>query len=784
MLNNISKIASALKASLSRLTGEGRGEGISVKSTSNWDRPYRSDSSTPAKLTNAYQQSVWVYAAVRTLAESVANIPFVLTSLSSSDLRASAPLRDTSSFRRRSPDDLIQSGPAHTLLQRPNPQMDKFAFWEILVTWLMLRGKVAVAAVDSLGNPIPLTPSPVGRERAGVRVSQLVIIPPDRLRPIVDRHELLGYQYTPGVNDPRLTSSLLPNEILLIRLPNIQDIYDGQSPLAVAQIAAETDYASALFMQGTMKNNADTGLIVKTDQTLSDEQREAMFAAIRARKRGGGAADRPLILESGLDVTKPTISSADLQYLENRKFNRQEICAVFGVPQDLLGFSEDANRSVGESSRLNFIENRVLPLCRRLESALQPLIAALGPYQAWFDCDDLPVMQSARRARVDTATKLWTLGVPFNDINDLLDLGFPEYPWHEIGYLPFSVSPAVGSSLESPESPASLPSPANNTPDTAEALDALQDSLSRLASTSRPAPRAPLPAACCSHLPQHDATLSARARLKTGKLRRYFWEQRTRVLAALENSTLGKSASSPLSASAPLREPSDPSSAATHHSPLTTHRSSIADIFNEPDETRRLLAALKPALLADLEYAAGQLWQELGVPAEFSLPPEKAITFLQSRSNMISGINQTTFRKIQDELSAGLSAGETQQELQNRLKAVFNHASDFRAETIANTETQIALGKGRFIGMEEAGVEKKQWLTSNLENVRASHLDAEQRSLQGIPLDEPFSNGLMHPGDPSGPADEVINCRCTMVAVLPEKGLTSKQFPANPRNAL
>ena len=30
-------------------------------------------------------------------------------------------------------------------------------------------------------------------------------------------------------------------------------------------------------------------------------------------------------------------------------------------------------------------------------------------------------------------------------------------------------------------------------------------------------------------------------------------------------------------------------------------------------------------------------------------------------------------------------------------------------------------------------------------------------------LDEPFSNGLMFPGDPAGGAAEVVNCRCALL---------------------
>lgn len=54
----------------------------------------------------------------------------------------------------------------------------------------------------------------------------------------------------------------------------------------------------------------------------------------------------------------------------------------------------------------------------------------------------------------------------------------------------------------------------------------------------------------------------------------------------------------------------------------------------------------------------------------------------------------------------------------------------------------------------------KQWDATMDANTRESHqmVDGEIRE-----LDEKFSNGLMYPGDPSGNAAEVINCRCILL---------------------
>ncbi|WP_280421158.1 phage minor head protein [Nocardia carnea] len=59
----------------------------------------------------------------------------------------------------------------------------------------------------------------------------------------------------------------------------------------------------------------------------------------------------------------------------------------------------------------------------------------------------------------------------------------------------------------------------------------------------------------------------------------------------------------------------------------------------------------------------------------------------------------------------------------------------------------------------------KQWLSLHDGRTRASHVHADR---QRVPLDAKFRVGghyLEFPGDPNGPADEVINCRCVVVVL-------------------
>jgi len=100
--------------------------------------------------------------------------------------------------------------------------------------------------------------------------------------------------------------------------------------------------------------------------------------------------------------------------------------------------------------------------------------------------------------------------------------------------------------------------------------------------------------------------------------------------------------------------------------------------------------------------------------------------------------------------------------------AIYNFVDDpkfykWQSMRIARTETTIAMN----LATNQAGVESgvlidKEWISAGDGKERPTHaeLNGEQ-----VDMNEPFSNGLMYPGDPSGDAGEVINCRCTFLQI-------------------
>ncbi len=361
------------------------------------------------RLTSAYEQVVWVYRAINVLAEQVANVPF----------RFSTGLPGG--------ENLIQGGPLAEFYARPNPQLNRFQYWELRVMWLMLRG-------ECFRVPIFERDAGTGRRRLAA-----VLLPdPARFVPVVEDHQLLGWRYTGcGTREPLCSQVFLPEEVWFEKLPNPFDFWRGLPPLALARVAAETDYAAGTFMKELMENNGEAGLIVRAEKPLTPSQEEQLRATLRQRKRGGGFPDRAIVVAACNEIVRPQLLSSDLQFLENRKFSRTEICAAFGVPEEIVATTDAAKYDVMSGARLNFIENRVAPFCRRLEAEEMVTVRSLEARAVgWFDLESLPILQEARRARLATAKAGFDMGIPFNDLNQVLDLGFRPLPWGNDGYLP------------------------------------------------------------------------------------------------------------------------------------------------------------------------------------------------------------------------------------------------------------------------------------------------------------------------------------------------------------
>ncbi len=182
--------------------------------------------------------------------------------------------------------------------------------------------------------------------------------------------------------------------------------------------------------------------------------------------------------------------------------------------------------------------------------------------------------------------------------------------------------------------------------------------------------------------------------------------------------------------------------------------------------------------------------QGQGLPLAFPIDQEAMVRAVQLDSKISKGLYShlgedvaRLKRIIASDVSRGISTGMTFKQIAGQIKGkmVGNYDKQpggayYRALTIARTEghriqcqsAMDACYKAKDIGADVV----KQWDSTLDARTRESHqqVDGEIRE-----LDEKFSNGLMFPGDPSGGAAEVINCRCALLQRA-RKALENEEF--------
>lgn len=162
--------------------------------------------------------------------------------------------------------------------------------------------------------------------------------------------------------------------------------------------------------------------------------------------------------------------------------------------------------------------------------------------------------------------------------------------------------------------------------------------------------------------------------------------------------------------------------------------------------------------------------QGQGIPLLMPIDQEAMVRAVQLDSKISQGLysrlgeDVTKLKRlIASDVSRGISTGMTFKQIAGQLKAKTNIGYN-NAVRIARTEghriqcqsTMDACYKAKDIGADVV----KQWDSTLDARTRESHqaVDGQIRE-----LDKPFSNGLMFPGDPSGGAAEVVNCRCALL---------------------
>ncbi|MCG9094450.1 phage portal protein [Laribacter hongkongensis] len=272
------------------------------------------------------------YACIRNISEDMAKLPLHLYKrLPRGKERASAH-------------------PLYALLNTaPNDWQTSFEFVEMLTAHMLLRGNGYARIVRGFGG----------------KVLELLPLHPDRMT-VKQLDDLsLSYKYRTARGG---TVTLDPADVFHLRGLSLDGVV-GVSPLTYARESFGLALAAEEHGARQFAGRAVGPGVFKSTRKLTEQGRENLSRSF-AEKGGLGNSNAPLILEDGLEWVSLGIKPADLQYIETRKFQVEEIARLYRMPMHKIGQLDKATFSNIEHQSQEYVSDTLLPWARRWEQAI------------------------------------------------------------------------------------------------------------------------------------------------------------------------------------------------------------------------------------------------------------------------------------------------------------------------------------------------------------------------------------------------------------------------------
>jgi HK97 family phage portal protein len=284
----------------------------------------------------------------------------------------------------------LKSHPLLEILDHPNPQMSKGAFFHALYNYMMISGNAFLQATG------PKDQAP----------SELYLLRPDRMAVLAGKGTLpSGYRYSVNNQTMDFPVDRINGRSRILHVKSFHPLNDwyGLSPVEAAAYSIDQHNQSGAWNQALLQNGArpSGALVVRGDKTggaaLSEDQYTRIKQQIDDQFTGAANAGRPILLEGGLEWKEMSMSPRDMDFIQAKHASARDIALAFGVPPQLLGIPGDNTYANLQEARLALWEQTVIPMVEHTFDALTGWFQGLFNERVVLEPDMDNVMALATR---------------------------------------------------------------------------------------------------------------------------------------------------------------------------------------------------------------------------------------------------------------------------------------------------------------------------------------------------------------------------------------------------
>ena len=543
--------------------------------------------------------------------------------------------------------NVIEDPALTKLIETPNPLTTWYEFKEMSIWFLLLTGtSYAIKTYDNVSS--------FNKKQA----TQLWLINPMVIQPNVSRDTGLLTDYVLH-RGTRHEKHVEIDDIFQVKLPNPLNQFEGMGKIQANEELYNIEKAAQHYNWKFFVQGGSPEFAILSESGLDNDSRKELKQRYK-QFQGVSNSHKMMILSGGMDVKHIGLTQRDMDFINQLKYTRESILAIFKVPPAKAGILENANYSNSKEQDATYWDNGVDPLLKRFEKAFTRAVIK------WYNPDwNYAFDEVIRRDIIADAglvnQRIMNGTMSPNDGREYLgDDRIKNDPAMETYYLPVNLIPVADAGLAdsvgdvgvAPEKSAKFMQFDNK-------VTKLQLSILRM---------------------------SRNARRKSGKTIRkemesFFSDQEDDVTKIFNSvfGTKGKAEENEFI------------------------RKIKAEIFGKTADGK-LRNSIKKGHTSVLVQAIDDMNDVMETDIDPSTANPLVTAGIGRLGRKVTRVNDATRDDIESQIKTGVDAGESIDKLKKRVEHVYTKAKGFRAEMIACTESALAYDQGSILSYKAAGV--------------------------------------------------------------------------------
>lgn len=308
--------------------------------------PYTTSSGVDVTEDSAMRYST-VWSCVKVISEDLASLPLIV-------------------YRREGTSkERAVEHPLYPLLHdRPNPEMTSMQWRECQQLSLLLWGNAYSEIQRNIGG------------------EPMALWPLDPSKMVVDRDKAtneLIYKYATSDGGTRVFSK---EEILHVAGLSINGLV-GLGVIAYQREAIGSGIAGQQYQGSALANSGMSTVCLShpAPKAPSAEGRKAFRDELQKTYAGASNAGKWIVLWEGMEAKSLSLSPADMQFIDSRKYTQIDICGIYRIPPHKIGILDRATFSNIEQQSISYVVDCLRPWCVRWEQQINmKLLGVDGEY--------------------------------------------------------------------------------------------------------------------------------------------------------------------------------------------------------------------------------------------------------------------------------------------------------------------------------------------------------------------------------------------------------------------